>query len=121
MTNPLAVVDRLADSLIVADQGTEDVVITIVVNSDPCPSVEWSFAGSELLGDSNYSLSASPCDGAPPFTFSLTIATLTPDNSGQYSAAFNNGLGGITLLPGLVVTVPGNGDILLYSYRILAC
>lgn len=103
----MAIADRLDGTLIVASSGTNNISITALVNSDPCPSVEWSFGGSVLANGSSYTLSANPCgEGRPPFTFRLTIATLGPENSGQYSAVFNNSLSRSTPLPSIVVTVP---------------
>lgn len=103
----MATADRLDGTLIIASPGTTNIAITAVVNSDPCPSVEWSFDGSVLANGSSYTLSANPCgEGRSPFTFRLTIATLGPENSGQYSAVFDNGFSRITPLPSIVVTVP---------------
>lgn len=117
MTNPLAMADRVDGTLINADPGTT-IVITVVVHSDPCPIVEWSFAGSILLNDSNYTVS-NPCGvGNLISTFTLTIDYLVSNNSGLYSAIFSN-MGGSANLPSLLVTVPGKLQSLSYSIVIL--
>ncbi len=105
-TNPLAVDDRADGTLILVNPGNT-VVITVVANSNPCATVEWSFAGSLLSSDQQYTVS-DPCGAkGSSNTFTLTIHTLTAVNSGRYSAIFSNP-GGNTPLPRLVVTVPGN-------------
>jgi hypothetical protein len=115
----MAEVDRQVGTLLVADPGTRNIIITTVVNSDPCPSVEWSFAGSPLLpGNSSYLLSPSPCGHSGPYSFNLTIGKLGAENSGKYSAVFDNGAGGITHLPGLVVSTPGNTLFLLVIIKL---
>ena len=101
MTNPTATMDRIVGTLLVANPGIKNVAVTVVVNSDPCPSVEWSFASSPIPQ------SANPCSGVSPFTFTLTIGVLLANNSGEYYATFDNGFGGVAQLPNLVVSVPG--------------
>lgn len=104
--------------LINANPGTS-VIIIAVVNADPCPTVQWSFAESNILNDSDYTVS-NPCISSLPnnfcdvdneaacmYRFTLTITALTLNQSGTYSAVFSNQYGSISL-PNLVVTVPGN-------------
>lgn len=103
MTNPMATTDRRVGTLLVANPGTRNVKVTVAVNSDPCPSVEWTFAGSPIPQRAN----ANPCRGVSPFTFTLTIGILRTNNSGKYSAIFNNSFGGVIQLPSLVISIPG--------------
>jgi hypothetical protein len=108
MTNSMATNDRLEGVVIVADPGTPNVVVTVEVTSDPCPDVEWSF-GSSTIGDNSPDFTFNnPCvpELSSPYTFTLTIASLTSATSGLYSAEFSNFFRS-TPLPRLLVTVPG--------------
>ena len=99
-------------NLIVADPGTTNLVITTVVVSDSCPSVQWAFHEVNINTGADYTVS-DPCSdssNSSPYTFTLTIATLTTDTSGEYSAVFSY-LGTSQPLPALFVTVPGKQTI----------
>lgn len=107
-SNPMAVSDRSEGTVILVEPpATTNVTVTAVVNSDPCPTVQWSFNGTDISnGSPDYFIDACVGNPSSPHTFTLTIANLTLNTSGRYSAIFNN-LGGETKLPGLYVTVPG--------------
>ena len=113
--------DRQVGSFIVADPGTTDVVISVVVESsscpsadpcDSCPSVQWAFRGVNIDTGVDYTVS-DPCSdisNSSPYTFDLTIATLTSETSGAYSAVFSY-LDTSQPLPSVFVTVPGDHSI----------
>jgi hypothetical protein len=104
----MATNDRLEGVVIVADWGTPNVVVTVEVISDLCPEVGWRF-GSSNIGDNSPGFTFNnPCvlDSSSPYTFTLTIASLTSATSGLYSAEFRH-FAGSTSLPRLLVTVPG--------------
>ena len=104
----LMVVSDIVGPYISADSGTANLMVTLDVVSDPCPSVRWGFDGTDITNDSpGYSIN-NPCGGGstPPFTFTITIANLTSATSGRYSAVFSNPAFGSTLFH-LVVTIPG--------------
>ena len=110
-TNPTAVTDRLVGNLIVAEPLTLDLVVTAMVDSDPCPTVQWSFMGIDITNGAMYTMNDPCADSAAqsPYPFTLTIANLTSATSGEYSAVFTNEiLATSTVLPDLFVTVPGN-------------
>lgn len=104
----MAVADIFEGTLIVANPGTT-VIINVVVNSYPCPTVTWTLDQSNtILNDSDYSV-GNPCsdEDDSTFTFTLTIATLALNTSGHYSATFDN-LGFSNSLPAIFVSIPGN-------------
>ena len=111
LTNPTAVPDRIVGNLIVAPPQTLDLVVTAMVDSDPCPTVQWSFMNTDITSGAMYTVN-NPCEdpaAQSPYTFTLMIANLTSETSGEYSAIFTNPvLGTSTPLPDLFVTVPGN-------------
>ena len=111
LTNPTAVSDRFVGNLIVADSGTIDLFVTAVVDSDPCPTVQWSFMNTAITSGAMHTVN-NPCEdpaAQSPYTFTLTIANLTSETSGKYSAVFTNPVFGTTTpLPDLFVTVPGD-------------
>ncbi len=98
----------------VADPGTANLVITVMVSTDVllllssshCLSVQWTFEGMNITTDLNYAVS-DPCGGNNrfPYTFTLTIANLTSETSGKYSAVFTT-LSIPVTLPNITVTVP---------------
>ena len=105
-TNPMAASDRIEGTVIVADSGTPNVTVVVEVASDPCPEVQWSINGTNINDSANYFIN-NPCGAnSSLYNFTITIANLTLDTSGQYSAVFSH-LAGSTTLPGLYVTVPG--------------
>ena len=109
--------DRRVGTLVVRDSGSE-VTVSVMMEADPCPSVQWSHEGSTISSGDAYTVT-DPCAGTPsPFTYSLTVGNLTSVTSGAYSALFTN-LAGSAPLPRLYVTVPGGVyecDILHYNY-----
>ena len=110
MTNNMARSDRLVGTYIVGAVGTTNLPITVEVESDPCPQVQWSFNGTSISSTDPMYTFDQPCDdqsAQSPYTFQLTIANLTSANSGEYSATFDNGHNQPTPLPDLFVTVPG--------------
>lgn len=109
-TNRFARADRKDGILFVTSPGRA-VKITAIVKSDPCPTVQWSLDGSTLVIGSNYTL-RSLCDNSP-YTFTLVITDLRLQYSGRYTAVFDNGYGGITSIPGIVITVPGKDIIIV--------
>ena len=97
--------DRQVGALLVREPGSE-VSVSIMVEADPCPSVQWSFKGSDISSGDDYTIS-DPCTGvSSPFTYSLTVKNLTNATSGAYSALFKN-LAGNASLPLLYITIPG--------------
>ena len=107
-TNPDAVADRLVGTLIVQPVDIANFAVTVMVTSDPCPTVQWSFDGSDISAGDMYQVDDPCADEAAqsPYTYTLTIANLNLTTSGEYSAVFSH-LGGSTTLPRLYVTVPG--------------
>lgn len=108
MTSAMATPDYIVGTVIIADPMTTNLVVTAVVASDPCPSVQWSFAGNDINEGAFYSI-FDPCrdsSATSPYTFTLTFARLTADFSGEYSAVFTRLQSSVTLPP-LIVTVPG--------------
>ncbi len=106
-SNTDARVDRLEGTVIVPGNNFLNFVVEVVVNSDPCPpTVFWTFKGSNITGGDMYTFN-DPCsvNGLPPYTFTLTIASLTASTSGRYSATFAN-LAGSVSLPGLLISIP---------------
>ncbi len=83
------------------------VTVPVIVEADPCPSVQWSFKGSNIANGDNYTIT-NPCvaNAESPFTFMLTVTNLTSETSGAYSAIFNN-LAGDGMLPDLYITLEG--------------
>ena len=99
--------DRQVGALLVRDPGSE-VSVSIMVEADPCPSVQWSFGGSDINTGNDYTIT-NPCtddSNSSPFTYSLTVKNLTNATSGAYSALFKN-LAGNASLPLLYITIPG--------------
>ena len=107
--------DRLEGTVIVAEDESLNFVVTTVVNSDPCPSIFWTFEGANITSGDMYTFN-DPCsvaESSSPYTFTLTIANLTAATSGRYSAALTN-LAGSVNLPGLLVSIPSkNRDSVL--------
>lgn len=108
LANPTATADLLDGTILVANPGSANVNFTVVVvKSDPCPTVEWRFAGSSLSG-TDYSFN-NPCIIVnQTYSFYLIVASLTANSSGHYSAMFYNQGGSTTI--GFTITVPGKQD-----------
>ena len=107
-TNPGAVDDQLVGTLIVQPENTTNLVVTVTLISDPCPTVQWSFNSADISNGPVYQM-ADPCldvAAQSPYTYTLTIAEINSTTSGEYSAVFSHS-GGSTTLPRLYVTVPG--------------
>ena len=103
----MAVADRNDGTLIVANPLSE-VIVNVSLIAEPCPGVIWSLNGSTIFNNTRYTIS-DPCGvGAQTFffTFTLAIARISLNTSGQYSAVFTNAAGS-TSLPSLIVAVPG--------------
>ncbi|XP_064396883.1 hemicentin-1-like [Halichondria panicea] len=101
-----AVRDRQVGTLFMGDFGTM-VTVPVSVEADPCPSVQWSFKGSNIANGDQYTIT-NPCsdvNAVSPYTFMLTVTNLTNETSGAYSAIFSN-LAGSRVLPDLYITVP---------------
>ena len=98
--------DRELGTLYVGGLGSM-VTVPVIVEADPCPSVQWSFKGSNIANGDNYTIT-NPCvaNAESPFTFMLTVTNLTSETSGAYSAIFNN-LAGDGMLPDLYITLEG--------------
>ena len=109
-----AVRDRQVGALIMGDFGTM-VTVPVSVEADPCPSVQWSFKGSNIVNGDQYTItnSCSDVNAVSPYTFMLTVTNLTNETSGVYSATFTN-LAGSGVLPDLYITVPGTIEISLF-------
>ena len=104
-----AVDDRDVGALIVRSNG-DTVMFSIDVVSDPCPSIEWHFNGTQL-GPSNSTFNYNdPCTApgalSPNWTFTLAVE-LTAATSGPYTATFTN-IAGTTQLPLAYFTIPGS-------------
>ena len=104
-----AVDDRDVGALIVRSNG-DTVMFSVDVVSDPCPTIEWRFNGTQL-GPSNSTFNYNdPCTvpGAlsPNWTFTLAVE-LTAATSGPYTAIFTN-IAGTTELPPAYFTIPGS-------------
>ncbi len=98
--------DRKLGTLFVDGFGSV-VTVPVTVEADPCPSVQWSFKGSNIANGDNYTIT-NPCvaNAESPFTFMLTVTNLTSETSGAYSANFSN-LAGNGMLPDLYITLEG--------------
>ena len=107
-SNVNAVEDRREGILFVQELDTP-IVITVMVDSDPCPTVQWRINGNDIESDDIYRIS-DPCINDPnsisPYEFTLTIANLTSNTSGRYSAVFTH-FSGSTTLSDFLVTFPG--------------
>ena len=103
------VADRMLGSVIVEPVGTLDRMITAVVTSDPCPTVVWEFNGSSITINNTEFMVSDPCGGEnlSPYMFTLTIANLTEETSGEYSAVFTIPNAQPVRLERLFVTIPG--------------
>ena len=104
-----AVMDRYEGVLLVGELNAPDVRVVAMVESDPCPTVQWSFNGNDIANGDIYMIS-NPCtdpNSASPYEFTLTIANLTSATSGRYSAVFEHSFHDSTTLPDFLVTVPG--------------
>ena len=92
--NDTTIEDPIVGTLILTPLGTSNLIITIVVTSDPCPTVQWRLHGVEISGDSiSPYLFNDPCsdsEAVSPFTFTLSIWVVTLNTSGQYTAIFTN-------------------------------
>ncbi len=109
-----AVRDRRVGALFMGDFGTM-VTVPVSVEADPCPSVQWSFNGSNIVNGDQYTIT-NPCsdvNAVSPYTFMLTVTNLTIETSGAYSAIFTN-LAGSSILPDLYITIPGTIEISLF-------
>ena len=109
-----AVRDRQVGTLFMGDFGTM-VTVPVSVEADPCPSVQWSFNGSNITNGDKYTIT-NPCsdvNAKSPFTFMLTVTNLTFETSGAYSAIFKN-LAGNGSLSALYITIPGIYTIKIY-------
>ena len=103
-----AVMDRYEGVLLVWELNAADVRVVAMVESDPCPTVQWRFNGNDIASGDNYMIS-DPCadlSSASPYEFTLIIANLTSATSGRYSAVFTH-FSGSTTLSNFLVTVPG--------------
>ncbi|XP_064396758.1 hemicentin-1-like isoform X3 [Halichondria panicea] len=101
-----AVRDRQVGTLFMGGFGTT-VTVSVSVEADPCPSVQWSFKDSNIASGDQYTIT-NPCsdvNAASPFRFMLTVTNLTIETSGNYSATFTN-LAGSGVLPDLYITIP---------------
>ena len=104
-----AVPDRRLGNVIVEPSGTLNVLISALVESDPCPMVAWRFEGRDPAVRTEEFILNSPCsdpEESSPYNFTLTIANLTSNTSGVYSADFTV-QNTVVPLPPLFVTVPG--------------
>ena len=100
--------DRYEGVLLVTELNAADVRVVAMVESDPCPTVQWRFNGDNIAGGDTYMI-ADPCTNSSstsPYEFTLTIANLTSTTSGRYSAVFTH-FNGSTSLPDFLITVPG--------------
>ncbi|XP_064396514.1 hemicentin-1-like [Halichondria panicea] len=98
--------DRQVGTLFMGDFGTM-VTVPVSVEADPCPSVQWSFKGSNIANGDKYTIT-NPCsdtNAASPFTFMLTVTNLTNETSGAYFATFSN-LAGSGSLSAVYITIP---------------
>lgn len=106
-SNPTALADPIDGVIVTANPGTANIKFTVVVTSEPCPTVEWSQAGS-ILNSTEYTIN-DPCNIInQTYNFYLVIATLTANSSGQYSAMFST-MGGYTTI-NFTITIPGEHD-----------
>ena len=97
--------DRQIGTLVVRDPQSK-VTVFVMVEADPCPTVQWSFKGANISNGDDFTIN-DPCTGTPsPFTFSLTVRNLISKRSGAYSATFTN-LAGSANSPPLYITIPG--------------
>ena len=98
-TSTFDIMENSQGKLLPAPLGTTDIPITVVVEStsidvpsrDPCPAVQWQMNGTNINSGVDYTVS-DPCsnnNNSSPYTFTLTIATLTTDTIGEYSAVFS--------------------------------
>ena len=114
-TSDIITDDERVDYLISEAPGATNLVISVTVISDllnlatddPCPSVQWTFNGANIQNNSDYTVSDPCSDGSSrsPYIFTLTIANLTTETSGEYSAVFTVLTTSVTLST-IVVTVP---------------
>ncbi len=115
--------DRELGTLYVGGLGSM-VTVPVIVEAGPCPSVQWSFKGSNIANGDNYTIT-NPCvaNAESPFTFMLTVTNLTNETSGAYSAIFNN-LAGDGMLPDLYITLEGtiemSFDVLVFLWFIFS-
>ena len=103
-----AVMDRYEGVLLVGELNAPDVRVVAMVESDPCPTVQWSFNGNNIASGDIYMIS-DPCtdpNSASPYEYTLTITNLTSATSGRYSAVFTH-FSSSTTLSDFLVTVPG--------------
>ncbi len=108
VNNTLASEDEEEGTIITVEDGTLNFEVIIVVNSDPCPSVQWSFENTtvENGGLITFTDQCSIPGTSSPYTFTFAIASITAATSGRYSVLFTN-LAGSVPFP-LVITIPGN-------------
>ena len=101
--------DRYEGVLLVTELNAADVRVVAMVESDPCPTVQWSFNGNNIANGDIYMI-ADPCadpNSGSPYEYALTIASLTSATSGRYSAVFEHSFHDSTTLPNFLVTIPG--------------
>ena len=104
-----AVMDRYEGVLLVGELNAADVRVVAMVESDPCPTVQWRFNGNDIASGDTCMIS-DPCadpNSASPYEYALTIASLTSATSGRYSAVFEHSFHDSTTLPNFLVTIPG--------------
>ncbi len=103
VNNTLASEDEEEGTIITVEDGTLNFEVIIVVNSDPCPSVQWRFENTTIENGDLYTFT-NQCS-IPYFTFTFTVANITAATSGRYYALFTN-LAGSVPFP-VVITIPG--------------
>ena len=116
----MATSDYMVGYYIVASLNASNVTVTVDVTSDPCPTVQWSINGTNISDDSpdyssingtnidDYYIYNDPCQNgssSSSYSFTITIASLTPATSGSYSAVFSHPFGSTFLH--MVITIPG--------------
>ena len=102
-----AIMDRYEGVLLVGELNV-DVGVIAMVESDPCPTVQWRFNGNDIASGDIYMIS-DPCtdpNSTSPYECTLTIVNLTSATSGIYSAVFTH-FSGSTILSDFFITVPG--------------
>lgn len=99
--------DRQIGNLIVGNPQTVNLNITAVLMSDSCPSVQWAIDGIIIINGTNYTVTDSCWSSSitSSYTFTLTIANLTIETSGIYSAVFSYFTASASLR--VFVTIPG--------------
>ena len=111
--------DRDLGALIVQENGTT-VNFFVDIVADPCPDVMWFFNGTQL-GPSNatftYNNACAAGDArSPNWRFTLTVAPLTAETSGSYTASFSNIAGTTQLQTPAYFTIPGKYSVGVGDY-----